>query len=806
MHIPNPVPVPAAGSIVWIRQRRWRVERARLDRGVVRLDVADRRERLTFLAPFDRPVAEAPPARPWTVRSQQAVARLAGLAARAGGVGTPMSAVSAGITLHPHQLEPVLAVLGGARRILIADDVGLGKTVQAGLVLSEVIAREGSPVALIIVPAALRAQWTRELESRFGIAVMSADRETLDRLARTGGREDSPWQRSGVWIASLDFLKQRHVRDAQPLRPWDLVIVDEAHEACGDSERHDACAAILRRARRLVLLTATPHSGDQTRFNRLVELGDLGAVDDRLVVFRRSRLDLGWPVDRRVRWTTVAPHAAEAAVLDGLRDFERWTLAEAGASRRDAALLLLSVFRKRALSTMTALARSIERRMEWLEGGGHSDTFDWLQPRLEFEEDDADDIGEDARAGLTAAVSVAPRLERAWLARLHLLTRAAIAHESKIIKLTRLMARTTEPVVVFTEFRDSLRVLSERLRLFREVAELHGGQSAAERTTQLDRFLEGGTSVLLATDVAGQGLNLQRRARWVISLELPWDPAKIAQRVGRVDRIGQTLPVHATLLVTRHEAEAGLLTRLAKRALTARQAFSATALEDITVPARMAIAASLLAQEAEPTASSPSGVPLPVCVRWSRRGRAAARLLSRKRRLAWHWRGKGESGRPLRAGVRWPAHLHSLSAPALAIFRTPIVNAVGETVERHGMAFAIPVLEPAFLRRPEVLVRVAELARAKLNARVARLRRILTRAAAERASVDAAINVFLRPPLGTGLQPGLFANRTMSSLITTERLLKELAADIDARRCRDAAAVELSVGAPVLEVIVLRAR
>lgn len=800
------VPIPAAGSVVWIRQRRWRVERARLDRGVVRLDVADRSERLTFLAPFDRPVAVDPPARLRTIRSQQAAARLAGLAARAGSVGTPMSAVCAGIALHPHQFEPVLAVLAGARRILVADDVGLGKTVQAGLVLAEIIAREGSPVALVIVPASLRAQWTRELESRFGIAVMNADREAMDRLARVGWRDDDPWQRSGVWIASLDFLKQRHVRDALPLRPWDLVIVDEAHEACGESERHDACAAILRRARRVVLLTATPHSGDQTRFNRLVALGDLGDVDEGLVVFRRTRVDLGWPVDRRVRWSAVAPHGAEAAVLDSLRDFERWMLAEAGTSRRDAALLLLSVFRKRALSTMTALARSIERRIDWLEGSGSGDTIDWLQPRLGFEEDDADDIGVEARAGLAVLVSFEPALERAWLAKLHALTRAAVSHESKVARLARLVARTTEPVVVFTEFRDSLRVLSERLRRVRDVAELHGGHTPAERTSQLDRFLDGRASVLLATDVAGQGLNLQRRARWIISLELPWNPVKIAQRVGRVDRMGQRQRVHATLLVTRHEAEAGLLTRLATRALAARQTFSASALEDIAVPGQMAIAASLLADQAEPASAPLPDGPLAVCARWSRRGRAVVRLLSRKRRLGWHWRGTVEGGRPARAVARRRAPFQSASMPTLAIFRTPIVNAVGETVERHFIAVSAPALEPGLLHRPEVLARVAELARATLDGRVARLRRVLTQAAAGRARIDAAIDFFLRPARGTEPHAGLFANRAMSSLMTVERRLKELAEDADARRCRDAAAVDLSVAPPVLEMIVRRFR
>jgi hypothetical protein len=145
------VPIPSPGSFVWIRQRRWRVERARLDRRVVRLDVANDHDRLTFLVPFDRPVAAGSRRGPRQVRSGQALAWLAGLAARHGGVRTPMTALAADVALLPHQFDAVLAMLGGARRVLVADEAGLGKTIQAGLVLAEVLAREPSPRALIVV-------------------------------------------------------------------------------------------------------------------------------------------------------------------------------------------------------------------------------------------------------------------------------------------------------------------------------------------------------------------------------------------------------------------------------------------------------------------------------------------------------------------------------------------------------------------------------------------------------------------------------------------------------------------------------
>jgi hypothetical protein len=233
------VPIPPPGSIVWIRQRRWRVERARMDRRVVRLEVANGHDRLTFLAPFDRPVVAGPQRRPRQVRPGEALARLASLAARLGGTRTPMTALAADVALLAHQFDAVLAMLRGARRVLVADEAGLGKTIQAGLVLAEVLAREPSARVLIVVPAALRAQWVAELHGRFRIDATTADRHGLEEMTRSGWRGDDPWARARVWIASLDFLKQRHVRDALPVRPWDLAIVDEAHDACGDSDQAD---------------------------------------------------------------------------------------------------------------------------------------------------------------------------------------------------------------------------------------------------------------------------------------------------------------------------------------------------------------------------------------------------------------------------------------------------------------------------------------------------------------------------------------------------------------------------------------
>ena len=271
------LPDVAPGDFVWVRQQRWRVVRARRDADVLRLDLTGRRGETSLLAPFDRVHVERQRAVARLVRSRPAHA-LARLRRAIGGatharslpclVGTDPS-----LAILPYQLEPALALANGTRRGLVADEVGLGKTLQALIVIADLTRREPDARVLVLVPASLCRQWSEELTRRFAIAHRIADRDGLDRAARDGAFGENVWRRSGVWLATLDFLKQPHVFQALPLVPWDLVVIDEAHDACGQSDRHRAADAIARRSRRLLLLTATPHSGDEERFRRLTQLG-----------------------------------------------------------------------------------------------------------------------------------------------------------------------------------------------------------------------------------------------------------------------------------------------------------------------------------------------------------------------------------------------------------------------------------------------------------------------------------------------------------------------------------------------------
>ena len=244
-------------------------------------------------------------------------------------------------------------------------------------------------------------------------------------------------------------------------------------------------------------------------------------------------------------------------------------------------------------------------------------------------------------------------------------------------------------MVVFTEFRDSLDVIRRRLRFSRAISILHGGQDAAERRQQLAQFLDGSTSVLLATDVAGQGLNLQSRARWVISLELPWNPTRLEQRIGRVDRISQTRPTHFTLLVARHEAESGLLAHLSRRVLAAQRSFSDDALAGVAPP-ESAVREALLRQ---PDAAAPERhAPVPVCRRWERLAKRTAQLLMRRRAFAARWRAPD----PAAAGPAYCTHprarpLVPRPCRALFVFAVPIVDAGDGLIERRLVAIATNV-------------------------------------------------------------------------------------------------------------------
>ena len=551
--------VPRRGDVVRIRDERWTVaETLPFDTTtvltVVGSDRTNRGSRARYLLPFE-PFERLPSIDTTRFVSRRRWRHLARavLAGATPAIDSLRAAAGADVVILPYQLEPALAVAGGrTTRILIADEVGLGKTIQAGLIIAETLARRGDAHVLVLCPAGLREQWHGELRGRFHVTPVVLDSAALRRLPV--GDRANPWAVNSLVLTSTDYIKRPEVLRALEPVVWDLLVVDEAHGIAGASDRHDAAALLAQRARVVVMLSATPHSGDETAFARLTSVGDL-EQSFPLCVFRRTRADVSISGARRTRWLRVRTTDIESQLHRALMAYVRrvWRRPALAAAR-----LAMIILTRRACSCAASLATTLERRLALLDVFPSADDQLDLPLRLFSENDDE----ADADVGVPGLTDRAA--ERRTLEAILALALRATAAESKMRCLERMLRRSDEPAIVFTEYRDTLGALQQRLAGL-ETCVLHGGLTAAERSGVIQQFTSGARRVLLATDAASEGLNLQRRCRLVIHLEVPWTPTRIEQRVGRVDRIGQSRIVHQLHLVGRDTVEETRVVRLAQR-------------------------------------------------------------------------------------------------------------------------------------------------------------------------------------------------------------------------------------------------
>src|SRR5882762_8659256 len=285
-----------AGDAVRIRGERWRVAAAASfdELSIVSVDGCDATNQGTkahFLVPFEgiEAVASRSTAPHVVTHARWRRAARAMLALAVPRWASLRAAAKARLTILPFQLEPAIAMTrGDTCRILIADEVGLGKTIQAALIVAEAMARTPDARALIVSPAGLRDQWRDELRSRFDLDADVLDAEGVARRAAQLVPDVNPWSVHPLAITSIDYIKRPEVMRSLEALTWDVVVFDEAHALAGRSDRATAAAALARRARVLVMLTATPHSGDDEAFTRLCALGDLGDAFP-LSIFHRTR-------------------------------------------------------------------------------------------------------------------------------------------------------------------------------------------------------------------------------------------------------------------------------------------------------------------------------------------------------------------------------------------------------------------------------------------------------------------------------------------------------------------------------------
>ncbi len=552
-----------AGDLVRARGDTWRVVDVRPYEGCRLVSLAGigatSGASCEVLSPFDRLDAVAGPStalrRVGSGRWRNAARALIGTS---GVAGLLQAAGAADMDILPHQLEPAVALLrGDGCRVLLADEVGLGKTIQACVIAAELGARGMADRVLVLTPPGLRDQWQQELADRFHLDATIADFRAVRRRAADLPADVSPWATWPIAIASIDYVKRPEVLRAVLDCRWDVVILDEAHRVANDGDRRQAASALSARAGYVVLLTATPHSGDGVAFQSLCGLGSVG---DRLLVFRRTRSALSFSpagVRRRVHRLHVRSTFDERLMHAKLDAFARAVRAERGDADRDM-WIALALLEKRAFSSAEALRLSVTRRLESLAGAAQPAQL--LLP--------LDDYGESTDADAAPAWHAVLGLqdiahERRLLAALADAAATAARSESKIAAVRRLLRRIDEPVIIFTEYRDTL------AHLARQIAEpsalVHGGLSRIERASALQAFANRRARILLATDAAAEGLNLHHTCRLVVNLELPWNPMRLEQRIGRVDRIGQTRTVHACHLIGGDSGELRLLEQLRER-------------------------------------------------------------------------------------------------------------------------------------------------------------------------------------------------------------------------------------------------
>ncbi len=285
-----------SGDLVHAREALWRVMNVRpvaARARVVSLRGADdhnRWQQCTLLEPFDRFALRSRQEQPRTVSRRRWLRALAAIVAASPGNA---QLADANVRLLAYQVEPLLAIVRGiASRVLIADGVGLGKTIQAALVLRELLTRYGArsraPRMLVVVPAGLRDQWRRELRARVGLESRIIDAHTLAARARELPPDINPWHEPGVSIVSLDFIKQDVVLHGLRGCVWDAFIIDEAHSLTSGTERAAAAHLLARHSRLVLLLTATPHDGDDAASTPCAASGAMMAATNAVTLTTAS--------------------------------------------------------------------------------------------------------------------------------------------------------------------------------------------------------------------------------------------------------------------------------------------------------------------------------------------------------------------------------------------------------------------------------------------------------------------------------------------------------------------------------------
>ncbi len=503
----------------------------------------------------------------------------------------------------PHQIEAVYHnILRNPRlRFLLADDPGAGKTIMAGLVLKELKYRGLVQRTLIVVPGHLREQWKRELKERFNEEFVTVERAVMSAY---WGR--NIWQELSQVITSIDFAKQEDVLSALKEARWDLVIVDEAHKMAAyqyggqvtKTERYRLGEALSRGTSFMLFLTATPHRGDPENFRLFLDLLEPGLFagqevpqewlhsSDHPMFLRRLKEDLrhydGTPLfpPRQIKTISYPLSEPERQLYNAVTNYVRQHYNRAMEKNKRNVAFAMLILQRRLASSVRAVRASLERRQRRLQEALQrwAEFQRWLQTRID--EDEIEDAAEVERwqqeNDLVEHLSGAESVEelRRELEELNRLVQLATqverqAVETKLIELHRVLEAerirdTGEKLLVFTESRETMEYLAERLRAWNfSVTTLHGGMTMDERIRAEHEFRHT-SQVMVSTEAGGEGINLQFCAL-MVNYDIPWNPTRLEQRIGRIHRYGQRKEVHVYNMVAEETIEGRILRKLSDK-------------------------------------------------------------------------------------------------------------------------------------------------------------------------------------------------------------------------------------------------
>ncbi|GHF71445.1 protein NO VEIN domain-containing protein [Seohaeicola zhoushanensis] len=535
----------------------------------------------------------------------------------------------------PHQITAVYGEMLPRQplRFLLADDPGAGKTIMAGLLIKELIARGDLERCLVVAPGSLVEQWQDELGEKFNLEFDILTRDMIEH-----SRSGNPFNDKNHLIARLDVLARNEELQEKLIRSteWDLIIADEAHRMSASyfgsevkrTKRYQLGEKIGQTCRHLLLMSATPHNGKEADFQLFMALLDGDRFEGRFrdgihyadtddMMRRLTKEELlkfdGTPLfpERRARTVHYELSDEEAALYAAVTEYVRDEMnrvqrfAEEDAKRKNNVGFALQVLQRRLASSPAAIYQSLKRRRERLENelaearliargkkhklGAGSDLVsdDVLSNIDEYSEEDVERFEETISTSATSAESIEQlELEVETLKGLELQALEVLksGKDTKWTQLDKILDDDLmidadgirRKLIIFTEAKDTLNYLAERIRgrlgKSDAVDVIHGGVSREERRKVISRFMQDrDLMVLVANDAAGEGVNLQR-GHLMVNYDLPWNPNKIEQRFGRIHRIGQTEVCHLWNLVAANTREGQVYGRLLDKLEIARAA------------------------------------------------------------------------------------------------------------------------------------------------------------------------------------------------------------------------------------------